>query len=89
MAEGPRGTLINHLLGRNTGLCDRRKTDNQIDHRKDSHRDIENHIHIVNLLAGEALTDDGTNEHRGQRTGEGVQRTADHVQLVSAVTATT
>ena len=44
-------------------FSDRRKTNDEIDECKDHHRDIENHIHIVNLFAGKAFANDGTNDY--------------------------
>ena len=87
MTESPRRTFIGHLLTRSLRFGYRRKTDNEINHGKDGHSDIEHYVHIVYLLAGQALADDGTHQHRRQGTAQRIEGTADHVQLVTTVTA--
>ena len=89
MAERPRRTLVGDLLTGTGRLCNRRHADDQINQCKHTHRHIEHDVDIVNLLAGQALTDDSTHQHRRQRARQRVQRAAHHIQLVTAVAAAT
>ena len=55
---------------------------------EDCHSDIHHQIDVGHLRGSRHRSDQCTHEHRGHRTGEGVQRSTNHVQLVTTVTTT-
>ena len=88
MTESPRRTLVSDLLSCAFGFSQRGEPEDEEDESKDAHGYIEDDVHIRDSLANEALSDECADEHRCERGGEGVECAADHVQLVTAVTAT-
>ena len=88
MTESPRATLVHHFVRYRLWLGQRGETNHDIYERKYSHRDIEHDVDIIDFLAFQRLAYDSTYQHRCQRTGERVERTADQVQLVTLVATT-
>ena len=79
--------LRRHLT--HLGILNRNKVEDDEGQGKHRHGDIHHEVHVGHLGIGSHRSDERTHEHGGQRAGKRVQRTTDHIELVTAVTAAT
>ena len=91
MTESPRAAFVHRLCGglAYLGVGNGDEKQNRECSSEYTHRDVKHGIDVHHGSLRGHRPDEGSYEHRGERPGKRVERSANQIQLIASVTAAT